>query len=58
MLVYAAILWLFWHVAVVAYEEPTLASSFGDEFATFKANVPRWLPRLTAWAGPAKDQGS
>ncbi len=53
LLVYAAILWLFFHAWVLAIEEPTLVSSFGDEFATFKANVPRWLPRLTPWAGPA-----
>ena len=52
MFVYAAILWLFFHVWVLVIEEPTLGSSFGDEFATFKANVPRWLPRLTPWAGP------
>ena len=58
LLVYAGILWLFFHVWVLAIEEPSLGSSFGDEFATFKANVPRWLPRLTAWAGPAKGQAS
>ena len=56
MFVYAAILWLFFHVWVLAIEEPSLGSSFGDEFATFKANVPRWLPRLTPWAGPANDK--
>ena len=56
MLVYAAILWLFFHVWVLVVEEPSLASSFGDEFATFKVNVPRWLPRLTPWAGPTKNQ--
>lgn len=56
MLVYAAILWLFFHVWVLVIEEPGLSLSFGDEFATFKANVPRWLPRLTPWAGPANDQ--
>lgn len=46
MLVYAGVLWLFFHIWVLAIEEPTLVSSFGDEWATFKANVPRWLPRL------------
>lgn len=56
LLVYAAILWLFFHVWVLAIEEPALGSSFGEEFATFKANVPRWLPRLTPWPGPAKVQ--
>jgi protein-S-isoprenylcysteine O-methyltransferase Ste14 len=58
MLVYAAILWLLFHVWVLAIEEPSLTRSFGDEFATFKANVPRWLPRLTPWARPEKDQAS
>ena len=48
---YAAILWLFFHVWVLIIEEPTLMRSFGDEFATFKANVPRWLPRFTPWPG-------
>jgi protein-S-isoprenylcysteine O-methyltransferase Ste14 len=56
LLVYAGILWLFFHVWVLGIEEPGLVSSFGEEFAIFKANVPRWLPRLTPWTGPAKDQ--
>ncbi len=55
MLVYAAILWLFFHVWVVGIEEPALSASFGEEFATFKAHVPRWLPRLRPWAGPGTD---
>jgi protein-S-isoprenylcysteine O-methyltransferase Ste14 len=58
LVVYAAILWLFFHFWVLVIEEPTLERSFGDEFANFKANVPRWLPRLTPWAGFAKDQAS
>ena len=50
LVVYAAILWLFFHFWVLVIEEPTLERSFGDEFANFKANVPRWLPRLgTSW---------
>ena len=56
MLVYAAILWLFFHFWVVGVEAPELSHSFGDAFATDKANVPRWLPRLTPWAGFANDQ--
>jgi len=58
MLAYAAILWLFFHAWVVAVEEPALSASFGEEFATFKAHVPRWLPRLTPWVGPANDEGA
>lgn len=53
---YAAILWMFFHFWVLGIEEPTLESSFGDQFASFKANVPRWVPLLTPWAGSANDQ--
>lgn len=31
------------------YEEPTLARKFGAEYESYRANVPRWLPRLTPW---------
>ncbi len=30
-------------------EEPSMLARFGDDYAQYKANVPRWLPRLTAW---------
>jgi protein-S-isoprenylcysteine O-methyltransferase Ste14 len=30
-------------------EEPGLARRFGADYALYKANVPRWLPRLTPW---------
>jgi protein-S-isoprenylcysteine O-methyltransferase Ste14 len=36
------------HVFVLAYEEPTLARLFGDEYATYRTRVHRWLPRLRA----------
>lgn len=40
-------------VPVVAFvslhEEPTLARKFGAEYDDYRANVPRWLPRLTPW---------
>ncbi len=38
------------HSFVVLYEEPTLARSFGN-YETYKANVPRWIPRLKPWRG-------
>ncbi|BAS17671.1 hypothetical protein AHiyo8_59740 [Arthrobacter sp. Hiyo8] len=34
------------------YEEPTLARKFGAEYEDYRANVPRWLPRLTPWQQP------
>jgi protein-S-isoprenylcysteine O-methyltransferase Ste14 len=49
LLWYAAALWLGFHLFVLGYEEPTLDHSFGDEYKTYRENVPRWLPRLTAW---------
>jgi len=55
---WAAVLWLFFHLWVLIIEEPTLRHSFGDEYATFKANVPRWLPRLRPWNGLPKDQAT
>ena len=30
-------------------EEPGLVQRFGDDYLEYKKNVPRWLPRLTAW---------
>ena len=32
-------------------EEPGLVKRFGDEYLTYKRNVPRWIPRLTPWDG-------
>ena len=43
-----------WHSPAgpfVGYEEPTLKKSFGAEYEAFRINVPRWIPRLTAWRG-------
>jgi protein-S-isoprenylcysteine O-methyltransferase Ste14 len=47
LLVYGASLWLFFHLAVVVSEEPTLRETFGAEYESYCAHVPRWLPRLT-----------
>lgn len=49
LLIYGAIVWLSMHVFVLAYEEPTLRRTFGAEYENFRANVPRWIPRLRAW---------
>jgi protein-S-isoprenylcysteine O-methyltransferase Ste14 len=49
LIVYGALLWLFFHVWVVAIEEPTLEQTFGSEYEAFRAAVPRWIPRMTPW---------
>jgi protein-S-isoprenylcysteine O-methyltransferase Ste14 len=33
-------------------EEPGLKRRFGEEYDVYRANVPRWLPRLRPWDGP------
>lgn len=45
--VFVATVTLFVH----GYEEPTLARQFGERYETYRAAVPRWLPRLRPWTG-------
>ena len=52
LLAYAAVLWLGFHLFVVAYEEPTLRARYGAEYEAFRGGVPRWLPRLSPWSPP------
>jgi protein-S-isoprenylcysteine O-methyltransferase Ste14 len=54
LLLFAAFLWLGFHLFVSRYEEPTLTQRYGDEYLRFKQNVPRWLPRLKPWHGAAE----
>jgi protein-S-isoprenylcysteine O-methyltransferase Ste14 len=49
LLIYGGLLWLSFHAFVLAFEEPVLAESFGAQYEDFRANVPRWIPRLTPW---------
>ena len=49
LLQYGGLVWLLFHFFVLIYEEPTLRASFGSDYATFCAEVPRWIPRLTPW---------
>jgi protein-S-isoprenylcysteine O-methyltransferase Ste14 len=49
LLVYGFGAWLVAFLFVVTYEEPTLRRSFDTEYETYRANVPRWIPRLTPW---------
>jgi protein-S-isoprenylcysteine O-methyltransferase Ste14 len=52
VLAWGLLVWIAFHLFVVGYEEPTLRRTFGDEYEAFRANVPRWIPRLRGWRGP------
>ena len=52
LLLYAAVIWLLFHLWVLGYEEPTLRASFGVQYDEFCANVPRWIPRAIPWRAP------
>ncbi len=42
------------YVFFALHEEPSLERRFGDEYRTYKRNVPRWLPRRTPWTPPPR----
>jgi len=39
------------HVYFILSEEPGLEKRFGENYVNYKANVPRWIPRLKPWKG-------
>lgn len=39
------------HVYFISSEEPGLERRFGESYRNYKANVPRWIPRITPWDG-------
>ncbi len=49
ILIYAACAALAFHLFVVLYEEPALASRFGASYAEYCRHVRRWLPRVHPW---------
>lgn len=49
LVIYGALLWLFFHLFVVAIEEPALEERFGRDYEAFRDAVPRWIPRMTPW---------
>ena len=49
LMIYGGLMWLAFHAFVLAYEEPVLAQTFGAQYEEFRANVPRWIPRLSPW---------
>jgi len=37
------------HLYFIRFEEPGLLERFGDSYALYKENVPRWIPRRNPW---------
>lgn len=54
LLVYAAALVLIVNLFVRLYEEPTLRQTFGTEYESYCAEVPRWFPRRRPTAGAVR----
>jgi protein-S-isoprenylcysteine O-methyltransferase Ste14 len=53
----ALLIWCATFIAInwtyfVLSEEPGLERRFGDEYRAYRAAVPRWVPRRTAWRPP------
>ncbi|HXM77088.1 MAG TPA: hypothetical protein VN971_09945 [Thermoanaerobaculia bacterium] len=40
---------LVFHAFVLLYEEPTLTAAYPAEYAAYRANVTRWIPRRLPW---------
>jgi len=45
ILVYAAIVFTFFNLFVILYEEPALKRKFGSSYEGYLRTVPRWLPQ-------------
>jgi len=50
LLFYGMLVWLAFETFVILYEEPTLRRTYAAEYEEFCRNVPRWIPRLSAWS--------
>ena len=46
LLAYGGLVFLLFRLFVLVYEEPTMKATFGLEYESFCAQVPRWIPRF------------
>jgi len=44
-----AIFLAFQVIAIRFWEEPHLVKRYGNEYVDYRRNVPRWIPRISAW---------
>jgi protein-S-isoprenylcysteine O-methyltransferase Ste14 len=50
LLLWFAIFLTLQEIAIRFWEEPHLAQRYGSEYLDYRQNVPRWVPRVSAWA--------
>jgi len=49
LLLLLLVLWIGNHILFVKGEEPELTKKYGSQYILYMENVPRWIPRRTAW---------
>jgi protein-S-isoprenylcysteine O-methyltransferase Ste14 len=49
LLLWFAIFMSFQAIAIRFWEEPHLTGRYGSEYVEYRRNVPRWIPRISAW---------
>jgi protein-S-isoprenylcysteine O-methyltransferase Ste14 len=50
LLLWFAIFLTLQEIALRVWEEPHLTQRYGSEYVDYRQNVPRWIPRISAWA--------
>jgi protein-S-isoprenylcysteine O-methyltransferase Ste14 len=56
LIIIALVYFVFQYAMIVSLEEDFLEKEFGEEYLEFKKNVPRFLPRVSAYTSPAQDR--
>jgi len=56
LVIIALVYFVFQYAMIVSLEEDFLEKEFGEEYLEFKKNVPRFLPRASAYRAPAQDR--
>lgn len=58
LLIWLGVLFVISCISIRAREEPELVRRFGEDYLAYKRNVPRFLPRRSAWAPPHAIEGA
>jgi protein-S-isoprenylcysteine O-methyltransferase Ste14 len=49
LLLWAAVFFTMLTTSIQVWEEPHLTKRFGEDYVNYRRNVPRWIPRISAW---------